>query len=42
MLDFHKYVVRDCVIIRYNEIGIRVGHDRINSALDVEGTLHKK
>jgi hypothetical protein len=25
----------------FNEIGIRVGHDRVNSALDVKGSLHK-
>jgi hypothetical protein len=29
-------------IFLFNDIGIRVGHDRVNSALDVKGTLHKK
>jgi hypothetical protein len=24
------------------QIGIKVGHDRVNSAVDVKGTLHKK
>jgi hypothetical protein len=26
----------------FNEIGIRVSHDHVNSALDVKCTLHKK
>jgi hypothetical protein len=26
----------------FNEICIRVGHDCVNSALNVKGTLHKK
>jgi hypothetical protein len=26
----------------FSEIGIRVGYDGVNSALDVKGTLHKK
>jgi hypothetical protein len=32
-----------CVIkLLFNEIGIRVGHDRVKSALDAIGTLQKK
>jgi hypothetical protein len=26
----------------FNEIGIRVGYERVTSALDVKGTIHKK